>query len=38
KMQFASAELKEFYPEFEQEFTLFFEDIKKHSNQKLLSL
>jgi len=38
KMQFASAELKEFYAEFEQEFTLFFEDIKKHSNQKLLSL
>jgi acyl carrier protein phosphodiesterase len=38
KMQFASAELVEFYAEFEQEFTLFFEDIKQHSKQKLLSL
>jgi acyl carrier protein phosphodiesterase len=38
KMQFASVELKEFYSEFEQEFTLFFEDIKEHSKQKLLLL
>jgi acyl carrier protein phosphodiesterase len=38
KMQFASEELVEFYSEFEQEFTLFFEDVKKHSKQKLLSL
>jgi acyl carrier protein phosphodiesterase len=38
KMQFASAELAEFYSEFEQEFTLFFEDIKSHSKQKLLTL
>jgi len=38
KMQFASTELVEFYPQFEQEFTLFFEDIKAHSKQKLLSL
>ncbi|QGK73171.1 ACP phosphodiesterase [Flavobacterium sp. SLB02] len=38
KMQFASAELVEFYSEFEQEFTLFFEDIKSHSKQKLLTL
>ncbi len=38
KMQYASAELKEFYSEFEQEFTLFFEDIKEHSKQKLLLL
>jgi len=38
KMQFASAELKEFYNEFEQEFTTFFEDIQKQSKQKLLSL
>ena len=37
-MQFASAELKEFYPEFEREFTLFFEDMKTQANQKLLSL
>ncbi|MWB93158.1 DUF479 domain-containing protein [Flavobacterium sp. GA093] len=38
KMQFASEELKEFYAEFEQEFTLFFEDLRQHSKQKLLSL
>jgi acyl carrier protein phosphodiesterase len=38
KMQFASEELKEFYSEFEQEFTLFFEDIKSHADQKLRSL
>ncbi|MFH7018817.1 ACP phosphodiesterase [Flavobacterium sp. FlaQc-47] len=38
KMQFASEELVAFYSEFEQEFTLFFEDVKKHSKQKLLSL
>lgn len=38
KMQFATQELVEFYPEFEQEFTLFFEDIKEHSKQKLLTL
>ncbi|WP_394773884.1 ACP phosphodiesterase [Flavobacterium sp.] len=38
KMQFASEELVEFYSEFEQEFTLFFEDVKQHSKQKLLSL
>lgn len=37
-MQFATAELKEFYPEFELEFTLFFEDMKSQANQKLLSL
>lgn len=37
-MQFASAELKEFYPEFEREFTLFFEDMKSQASQKLLSL
>ncbi|MCC9020557.1 ACP phosphodiesterase [Flavobacterium lipolyticum] len=37
-MQFATAELKEFYPEFEREFTLFFEDMKSQANQKLLSL
>ena len=38
KMQFAGNELVEFYPEFEHEFTLFFEDIKEHSKHKLLSL
>ncbi len=38
KMQFASEELKEFYAEFEQEFTTFFEDIQKQAKQKLLSI
>ncbi|KIA93110.1 ACP phosphodiesterase [Flavobacterium sp. KMS] len=38
KMQFATAELKEFYTEFEAEFTEFFEDLKQHVNHKLLSL
>lgn len=38
KMQFASEELKEFYTEFEDEFTTFFEDIQKQSKQKLLTL
>jgi acyl carrier protein phosphodiesterase len=38
KMQFASEELKEFYAEFEEEFTLYFEEIKVQAKQKLLSL
>ena len=38
KMQFASEELKEFYTEFEDEFTTFFEDLQLHARQKLLSL
>ncbi|KAF2330682.1 acyl carrier protein phosphodiesterase [Flavobacterium daemonense] len=38
KMQFASEELKEFYSEFEQEFTVFFEDLRLHASQKLQSL
>lgn len=38
KMQFATQELKEFYSEFENEFALFFEDMKQQANQKLLSL
>ncbi|AYN04477.1 ACP phosphodiesterase [Flavobacterium sp. 140616W15] len=38
KMQFATAELKEFYSEFETEFTAFFEELKQHVNHKLLSL
>ena len=37
-LQFASEELKEFYVDFEHEFTTFFEDIQKQSKQKLLSL
>lgn len=38
KMQFASKELVEFYAEFEQEFTLFFEDLKQHTKNKLHTL
>ena len=38
KMQYASEELKEFYTEFEEEFTAFFEDLRLHAGQKLLSL
>lgn len=38
KMQFASEELKEFYTEFEQEFTTFFEEMQQQAKQKLLSL
>ncbi|MEL1253779.1 acyl carrier protein phosphodiesterase [Flavobacterium sp. DGU38] len=38
KMQFASEDLKEFYTEFEQEFTLFFEDIQLQSRKKLFTL
>jgi acyl carrier protein phosphodiesterase len=38
KMQFASEELKEFYAEFEQEFTTFFEEMQFQAKQKLLSL
>lgn len=38
KMQFASEELKEYYDEFETEFTSFFEEIQEQSRQKLLSL
>lgn len=38
KMQFASEDLKEFYPEFENEFTLFFEEIQLQSVKKLLTL
>jgi acyl carrier protein phosphodiesterase len=35
KMQFASAELKQYYTEFEQEFTLFFSDLQQHAEEKL---
>ncbi|WP_456314418.1 acyl carrier protein phosphodiesterase [Pseudomonas shirazensis] len=38
KMQFANEELVEFYSEFEHEFTTFFEDLREHAKQKLLSL
>lgn len=38
KMQFAVEELREFYDDFEEEFTLFFEEIRKQAREKLLSL
>ncbi|WP_417941442.1 ACP phosphodiesterase [Flavobacterium sp. RS13.1] len=38
KMQFASEELKQYYTDFEEEFTTFFKDIQYQSKQKLLSL
>jgi acyl carrier protein phosphodiesterase len=38
KMRFASNELNEFYPDFEQEFTTFFEDVRIQSQQKLITL
>ena len=37
-MQEAIVELKEFYVEFEEEFTLFFEELVTYTNQKLLNL
>lgn len=36
KMRFATEELKEFYAEFEQEFTMFFEELRAHAQQKLI--
>jgi len=38
KMNFAINELKEFYEEFESEFTLFFEELTDFSSKKLKSL
>ncbi len=38
KMQFAVEELKEFYTKFEQEFTLFFEKLRNHVEEKLVEL
>jgi len=38
KMRFASEELQESYLEFEKEFTVFFEDLRAHANEKLISL
>ncbi|TDE02623.1 acyl carrier protein phosphodiesterase [Flavobacterium hiemivividum] len=36
KMRFATEELTEFYTEFEQEFTVFFEELRVHAQQKLI--
>jgi len=38
KMQFSVEELKEFYTDFEKEFTLFFEELRNHVNEKLEEL
>ncbi|KAF2342617.1 acyl carrier protein phosphodiesterase [Flavobacterium tistrianum] len=38
QMQFAVEELTEFYKEFEEEFTLFFEEMREQAKEKLLSL
>lgn len=38
QMQFAVEELIEFYHEFEEEFTLFFEEMRVKAKEKLLSL
>ncbi|GAB5400268.1 MAG: acyl carrier protein phosphodiesterase [Aureisphaera sp.] len=38
KMNFAVLELEEFYTEFEQEFTDFFEELRAHVTQKLIEL
>ncbi len=38
KMQFAVEELKEFYEDFEHEFTLFFEELRNHVKEKLAAL
>ncbi|MBE0393358.1 ACP phosphodiesterase [Flavobacterium sp. PL002] len=35
KMRFATEELREFYTEFEKEFTLFFEDLRAHVKEQL---
>jgi acyl carrier protein phosphodiesterase len=35
KMRFASEELQDSYLEFEQEFTIFFEDLRAHVHQHL---
>ncbi|POY37626.1 DUF479 domain-containing protein [Flavobacterium alvei] len=37
-MRFAVAELRTFYSEFEEEFTLFFKEIQYYSNQKIQTL
>ena len=38
KMQFSVEELKEFYADFENEFTLFFEELRNHVKEKLIEL
>ncbi|MNK72149.1 Acyl carrier protein phosphodiesterase [compost metagenome] len=38
QMQYAVEELTEFYDEFEEEFTLFFEEMRAQAKEKLLSL
>ena len=37
KMRFASAELKEFYAEFEKEFTEFFEELRAFARHKIIT-
>lgn len=37
-IRFSVHELRQFYAEFEEEFTFFFEELRNFSNQKLLSL
>jgi acyl carrier protein phosphodiesterase len=37
-MRFATNELTEYYSEFEEDFTAFFEDLKEHSNKILIEL
>jgi acyl carrier protein phosphodiesterase len=38
KMNFAVLELEEYYAEFENEFTSFFEELRVFSNHKILEL
>lgn len=38
KMQFAIEELEMFYDDFENEFTIFFEELRKHVDEKLIEL
>jgi len=38
KMNLAVIELTKYYKEFEEEFTLFFEDLKKYSKNKIIEL
>jgi len=38
KMQYAIEELKEFYDDFENEFTVFFEDLRAFADEKLATL
>jgi acyl carrier protein phosphodiesterase len=38
QMRFASNELNEYYTEFEEEFTVFFEELRIQSHQKLISI